>query len=295
MEIKNVNTYYIVYHWMQKNLGLKGADLIVYAIIYCFSHDGECEYSGSISYLCELSAMTKKTVISSLERLVDKGYVTKNEYRINNIKFCKYSICLEKLDFFTTGVKITPPKKEKITPNNIVIYNNNFEKEKENKKEKENLVETGDYEVTPSYVTKKAHDAEYWRDEYLKNDTLIERGMMQVKVDCDQLKYLLERFCIYKMSVLGKFFHLEGFVGNFINWCNSVDKEKLLSEYETDMACKEIKELYNDDNAGQVLLDYSKKKNIAISQCLSDFKMAHEKGISLDDLIYYIKTDVRRW
>ena len=41
--IKNEN-YYTIFGWMLKELNLNGIDLVVYAIIYSFSQDGESEF-----------------------------------------------------------------------------------------------------------------------------------------------------------------------------------------------------------------------------------------------------------
>ena len=45
-KVKDEN-YYQITGWMINRLGLKGAKLNIFAIIYGFSQDGESEFSGS--------------------------------------------------------------------------------------------------------------------------------------------------------------------------------------------------------------------------------------------------------
>lgn len=52
---------------------------MIYAIIYGFSQDGESWFNGSISYLSEWTNLTRTTVISNLNKLVDKRLLNKRE------------------------------------------------------------------------------------------------------------------------------------------------------------------------------------------------------------------------
>lgn len=138
-KIKNEN-FYVIQGWMVNELGIKGNELNIYAIIYGFSQEENSWFEGSLQYLIDWTGLSKKTIITSLVSLIEKDLIDKKEEIKNNIKFCKY-----KCKNYTSGVKITPPS-VKITPNNIVDNNNNnniyinikeIEKEKIYKKEKE--------------------------------------------------------------------------------------------------------------------------------------------------------------
>ena len=87
--IKNEN-FIVIQGFMINELGLKGNELIVYAIIYGFSQDGENKYTGSLNYLANWTNSTKQGVLKSLKSLVDKGYIIKEEKYINGVKFCEY-------------------------------------------------------------------------------------------------------------------------------------------------------------------------------------------------------------
>ena len=88
-KVKDEN-YIHVCGWMIRRLKLKGNELLVYAIIYGFSQDGENRFTGSLQYLADWTGSTKQGVIKNLKSLVDKGYVNKEEKIINGVKFCEY-------------------------------------------------------------------------------------------------------------------------------------------------------------------------------------------------------------
>ena len=73
-KVKDEN-YFQISGWMLNRLQLKGICLEVYAIIYGFSQDGESEYTGSISYLCDFTGTSRPTVINALKNLVAKDYI----------------------------------------------------------------------------------------------------------------------------------------------------------------------------------------------------------------------------
>ena len=67
--------YYQVQGWMVKNLKLKGNELICYAVIYSFSQDEESKFMGGIKYLCDWINASEPTVVSILDKLVEKGLI----------------------------------------------------------------------------------------------------------------------------------------------------------------------------------------------------------------------------
>lgn len=85
------NTYLVIQSWMVTDLKLSGNDLMVYAIIYGFSQDGESKFTGSLQYLADWCNATKAGIQKNLKNLVDAGLIVKYESFKNNIKFCEYS------------------------------------------------------------------------------------------------------------------------------------------------------------------------------------------------------------
>lgn len=88
-ELKDRN-YISIQAFMVKDLGLKGNELITYALIYGFSQDGENYFRGSLTYIAEWLNCSKNTAYNIVKSLVDKGFLDKKEKEINKVKFCEY-------------------------------------------------------------------------------------------------------------------------------------------------------------------------------------------------------------
>ena len=109
-EIKDEN-FIAIQGWMLNRLSLKGNELIIYAIIYGFSQDGESRYTGSRRYLADWCGCSVRTVGNALASLADKGLITKHDKTVNGVHLCDYSI--------TPVGKNFPGGREKITHHNI--------------------------------------------------------------------------------------------------------------------------------------------------------------------------------
>lgn len=88
-KVKNEN-FIAIQGWMVTELGLKGNSLLIYAIIYGFSQDGEQVFNGSLQYLADWTNSSKQSVINCLKKLVDDDLLGKNEKNINGVKFVEY-------------------------------------------------------------------------------------------------------------------------------------------------------------------------------------------------------------
>lgn len=98
------NTYFTVRAYMIRDLHLKGNELLVYAIIDGFSHDGQSKFVGGISYLCAMTSSTKTNIIACLKNLREKGLIDRIEIKIGNI---------EKHSYFVTNVTRISGKQSK--------------------------------------------------------------------------------------------------------------------------------------------------------------------------------------
>lgn len=76
--------------WMVNELGLKGNELFVYAIIYGFSQAENQVFNGSLQYISNWLNTSKQTVINTLKHLQEKGFIEKREKYVNGVKFCEY-------------------------------------------------------------------------------------------------------------------------------------------------------------------------------------------------------------
>lgn len=84
------SSFFVIQGWMVNCLKLKSNELLIFAIIYGFSKDNQGKFDGSLKYLSEASGISKNTVINSLNSLVEKEFIIKENITINNITFCKY-------------------------------------------------------------------------------------------------------------------------------------------------------------------------------------------------------------
>lgn len=81
------DNYILIYGWMVNDLKLKGNELLLYAMIYGFSQDGETEFSGSLRYMQEwLGAGSRHTVLNIIEKLTAKGLIKKRTAIENGVK-----------------------------------------------------------------------------------------------------------------------------------------------------------------------------------------------------------------
>ena len=87
-KIKDGN-YYVVQSFMVKELGLKGLEKEIYAIIYGFSQ-AEQKFDGSLQYLADWTLSTKQGVMKVLKSLQEKELINKEEEYKNGVKFVKY-------------------------------------------------------------------------------------------------------------------------------------------------------------------------------------------------------------
>lgn len=84
--------YIVIQSFMVSELGLKGNELLIYAIIFGFSQTAGQAFYGSLTYLESWTNSTRPTVISSLKSLVEKGLIEKGEQTINGVKRCSYRV-----------------------------------------------------------------------------------------------------------------------------------------------------------------------------------------------------------
>ena len=72
--IKDEN-YINIQGFMITKLGLTGNDLLVYAIIYGFSQDGESVFKGTRAYLAEWCGSNERSISRNISNLLKKGYI----------------------------------------------------------------------------------------------------------------------------------------------------------------------------------------------------------------------------
>ena len=148
--------YIVIQGWMVKDLALKNNELLIYAIIYGFSQDGDNKFTGTLQYLADWTGSTKQGVSKNLKSLLEKNLIIKYEKSINGVKVCEYAAVKDggATKFNTMQQSCIPPVKQSLIPrttklhtcttkfnggvqqsltNNIDIYNNLYNNLNSNK------------------------------------------------------------------------------------------------------------------------------------------------------------------
>lgn len=108
------DNYILVYGWMVTELGLKGNELFLYAIIYGFSQDGETEFSGSLRYMQEwLGVEQMQTEVEQLTDTIaaDQSVALTYAGEFHCTAYCSEEyphICGEGQGITSSGAKVQP-------------------------------------------------------------------------------------------------------------------------------------------------------------------------------------------
>ena len=155
MQKLTAENYVTIQGWMITELGLKGNELIIYAIIYGFSQNLDDQlFSGSITYLCEWTHLSRQAVIRILKNLVNSGLLERVEDVSNGFLLVRYHACsgsqkslpgvVKKVDGGSQkslpGVvkKVDGGSQKSLPDNNNYIYIDNKEDSKKENTKKEN-------------------------------------------------------------------------------------------------------------------------------------------------------------
>ena len=156
----NPYNYVSIQGWMVSDLQLKGNELIIYAIIYGFSQDGEQRFSGGLQYLADWTNSTKQGVQKALKSLISKGLIVKEDYLVNDVKFCNYYIPIHECKEVDGMQQSFIPIQQSCTNNiNNNISNIVLSKDNTNNGGAEGFVFGGD--VSATKTTKKSNNSEY--------------------------------------------------------------------------------------------------------------------------------------
>ena len=138
------HNYIVIQGWMCTEL--KGNELLIYALIYGFSQDGESTYSGGRKFIADTFNISLPTVDKALKSLTDNGYIEKIPMDINGVQFNHYKNSWGVVKKLSGGSKET-------FPYNI---NNNKNTNNCNSKELQLLEKTGKkFELSRQPILKK--------------------------------------------------------------------------------------------------------------------------------------------
>lgn len=163
----NDNGYINIQGWMINRLGLKGNELILFALIFGFSQDGQLEFYGSTRYIQKSIGISRGSVMALLHKLMEKGLIqcnSQSHYSVVQKLYQSEKEVVQKL--YQSGTETVPESGTETVPN---IYNNN---NKDNNmgnipKKGQNFIKPTLDEVT-EYCTQRGNkiDAQYFIDYY---------------------------------------------------------------------------------------------------------------------------------
>lgn len=82
--------FIVIQSFMRSELGLKGNELIVYALIYGFCQSEGHSFHGSRQYISDWTGCSLSTVSNVLAGLVECGLLVKSETVVNGVTFNSY-------------------------------------------------------------------------------------------------------------------------------------------------------------------------------------------------------------
>ena len=93
-EINN-NHYINTMYWMW-NLGLKGNEIFVYALIYGYSQSGQGKYHGTIGFIADRLSLSRSQVFRILNTLFERDLIKKTEIFVpgSNQKSIEYTVTM---------------------------------------------------------------------------------------------------------------------------------------------------------------------------------------------------------
>ena len=125
-ELVNPENFVTIQGWMVTDLHLKGASLLIYAIIYGFSQDNSSVFSGTASYLAEWVSVSTNRVYEILKELCEKRIIEKVEKKVNGVTLYDYrasKVGTLPTKLATPTNKVGYPPTNKVGNDNINIYN----------------------------------------------------------------------------------------------------------------------------------------------------------------------------
>ena len=130
MQTKSIsNNYIAIQGWMVEQLGLKGNELLAYALIHGFSQDGKNQFTGSLTYIQQWLNCAHSTAVLTLQSLVKKQLIKKHEIYQNNQKYCTYQAIIpanitQSQNQTTQSENPTPPVRKSNQTSPKIIHNN---------------------------------------------------------------------------------------------------------------------------------------------------------------------------
>lgn len=183
--------YITILDWMLSELKLTGNDLIVYALIYGFSQDGESDFHGGHEWIAKWLNMNYRTALNVLHRLEEKGLIARISYEQGKVIRWTATPCKNDTpENFTPLKKVQyhPCKKFSTTPEKNSGNNNNSYNNKDNN----NNTLTLTSECVPAR-TPEEEEFDAWMAENFPNVSKMRRPLTQKEAKALKEQYGKQR------------------------------------------------------------------------------------------------------
>lgn len=80
---------FIIHNWMIRDLGLKGKELLIYAMI---NHLPEKTFTGNLGFLADIINSTKQVISKNMISLEEKKLIKRKKGVINGVELYSYRI-----------------------------------------------------------------------------------------------------------------------------------------------------------------------------------------------------------
>lgn len=102
--------FFCVHEWMMKDLGLRGNERDVFAVIYSFT-ESRGVFTGGAQYLADRTGVARPSVCVTLKKLLQKDMLAKTERMEKGLKYCDYRVsdqCLSRISSLPSFQKPSP-------------------------------------------------------------------------------------------------------------------------------------------------------------------------------------------
>lgn len=84
--------YLVITQDMVEGLGLRGSELLVYALVNGYSQGGRGMFTGTLEHVAAVCGISRRTAARTLASLVDTGRLEKVQYDMNGVRYTSYKV-----------------------------------------------------------------------------------------------------------------------------------------------------------------------------------------------------------
>lgn len=84
--------YLVITQDMVEGLGLRGSELLVYALVNGYSQGGRGMFTGTLEHVGSVCGLSRRTAARTLSSLVERGLLEKVQYEVNGVKHTSYRV-----------------------------------------------------------------------------------------------------------------------------------------------------------------------------------------------------------